>query len=396
MISSQYTSTTLLKKLSLTFLICLVLQLPLSVYHPTPTTIQLTLLTHILFAAITYYLAVTKHVERARALLLLSCLSYLTLAAIAWPTDTYIQHFLLVGAVGCAFLFKHDEKKQRAAWLSTFTFMFCLIDLTLSFSLPPAEQTIRQANCITLSVAVICIGAVIQRHFYARSVLFKTQYEDVKRALHNVIPACAATFSYDFSTRKDINNASVIFTDLCGYQSFTKDSEAHDAFKAIDSYYRIMDDLAHELNVWPLKTNGDQYIALAVAEVDEKDERATTLKIVSKSVVYAIRLLNGISEYKKDNPSFTCGIRIGIATGTVTAGMPERRHGTFDIWGGTVNKAAMLEQYSNKNCLTICTDTHEHLPPSYQHYFSSTCCATKVGSIAAFTLNESALEGITS
>ena len=393
---SQYSTEILLKKLSITFVVCLVFQFPLSIYHPTPTAIQLTLFTHIVLAVVTYYLALTKHVEHARTLLLLSCLSYLTLATIAWPKDTYIQHFLLVGAVGCAFLFKHDEKKQRVGWLSAFTLTFCVIDFTLSYSLPSSEQIIRQANCITLSVAIIFIGALIQRHLYARTVIFKTQYEEVKRALYNVIPACAATFPYDFSTRKDINSASVIFTDLCGYQSFTKDSEAHDAFKAIDSYYRIMDDLAHELNVWPLKTNGDQYIALAVAEVDEKDERATTLKIASKSVVYAIRLLNGISEYKKDNPSFTCGIRIGIATGTVTAGMPERRHGTFDIWGGTVNKAAMLEQYSNKNCLTICTDTHEHLPPSYQHYFSSTCCATKVGSIAAFTLNESALEGITS
>jgi adenylate cyclase len=395
MTSSQYSTELLLKKLSITFFICLFFQLPLSFYHPTPTTIQLTLFAHIVLAVVSCCLATAKRVEHARALLLLTCLSYLTLATIAWPTDTYIQHFLLVGAVGCAFLFKHDEKKQRIGWLSAFTITFCLIDLTLSYSLPPSEQIVRQANCITLSVAIICIGAVIQRHLYARSVLFKTQFDDVKRALYDVIPACAATFPYDFSTRKDINNASVIFTDLCGYQSFAKGSKAHDAFKAIDSYYRIMDELAHELSVWPLKTNGDQYIALAVPEPDEND-LAATLKIASKSVVYAIRLLKSISQYKKENPNFTCGIRIGIAIGTVTAGMPERRHGTFDIWGDTVNKAAMLEHYSDKNCLTICKNTHNHLPTSYKHYFSSTCCATKIGNIAAFTLSESALEGITS
>lgn len=395
MTSSQYTTEILLKKLSLAFFTCLFFQLPLATYHPTPTTIQLTLVTYIVLAIFTFCLAKTKHIKHARTLLLLSCLSYLTLATIAWPTDTYIQHFLLVGAVGCAFLFKDDEKKQRVGWLSAFTLTFCLIDLTLSYSLPASEQVVRQANCITLSVAIICVGTVIQRHFHARSVLFKAQYEDVKRALYNVIPACAASFPYDFSTRSDINNASVIFTDLCGYQSFTKGSEAHDAFQAIDSCYRIMDDLAQELSVWPLKTNGDQYIALAVAETDDNNKTVSS-KIASKSVVYAVRLLQALSQYKKDNPNFTCGIRIGIATGTVTAGMPERRHGTFDIWGETVNKAAMLEHYCDENCLTICTDTHKDLPPSYQHYFSSICCATKIGDIAAFTSSVSALEGITS
>ena len=71
---------------------------------------------------------------------------------------------------------------------------------------------------------------------------------------------------------------------------------------------------------------------------------------------FALELQETFYEFCIDH-ELPCNIRIGVATGSVTAGIIGTRRPAFDIWGKTVNRASRLESSGSIDAIHICNET---------------------------------------
>ncbi len=150
-----------------------------------------------------------------------------------------------------------------------------------------------------------------------------------------------------------VQEAVVIFSDLTGFQPLSKKYGDITCTNVVQTLFGKFDNVAHSLGVTPLKTNGDQYIAVCLPE---NKDLFSIRSLVVRAIKFSVMLRNIVS-CNAMLVSSSCFLRVGVATGTVISGYPARPNTGFDIWGNTVNRAAMLEQYTAPNTIAICEDS---------------------------------------
>jgi class 3 adenylate cyclase len=74
----------------------------------------------------------------------------------------------------------------------------------------------------------------------------------------------------------------------------------------------------------------------------------------------AIDLRGEIERFNRDYGT-SLGIRIGISTGPVVAGVIGRGRFSYDLWGDTVNLACRLESMGERGSVTVAESTYERL-----------------------------------
>ena len=158
------------------------------------------------------------------------------------------------------------------------------------------------------------------------------------------------------SVKHTVKNAVVIFCDLTKFQQLTAQYGGITCSSIVESLFSQFDDIATSLQLTPLKTNGDQYIAVSFC-ADGSSFTISPSRCVSNTIEFALKARNLVNS----NPvlvSASCHLRVGIATGDVVARDSARSFAGFDIWGNTVNKAAMLEQFTAPSTIAVCKKTY--------------------------------------
>ena len=158
------------------------------------------------------------------------------------------------------------------------------------------------------------------------------------------------------SVKHTVKNAVVIFCDLSKFQQLTVQYGDITCSSIVESLFSQFDDIATSLQLTPLKTNGDQYIAVSFC-ADNTSSTTSLSRCVSNTIEFALKARNLVNS----NPvlvSSSCHLRVGIATGDVVAKDSARSFAGFDIWGNTVNKAAMLEQFTAPSTIAVCKKTY--------------------------------------
>ena len=172
-------------------------------------------------------------------------------------------------------------------------------------------------------------------------------------------------------TKQRVENTVVIFADLSGFQQFAADYGDMTCMGVVEGLFEKFDEFARLHQLTPLKTNGDQYIAVGFSAHPKHilpssfntniHQRASLKESLCRSVRDAVSAAFHFACKARDEVnshpllvSSSCYLLVGIATGSVIAGRSSRRFGNFDIWGATVNRAAMLEQFTAPNTIAMC------------------------------------------
>lgn len=134
-------------------------------------------------------------------------------------------------------------------------------------------------------------------------------------------------------------NATVLFADLVGFTSWSSNRSPTDVFKLLEGLFGAFDKKARIHQVFKVETIGDCY--MAVTGVPEKDPRhAERMADFALDIIY---IMNKMNEARKlQNEEVELQLRVGIASGPVTAGVIRADRARFQLFGDTVNTSARM------------------------------------------------------
>jgi class 3 adenylate cyclase len=153
-------------------------------------------------------------------------------------------------------------------------------------------------------------------------------------------------------------NVSVLFADLKGFTAWCHGRDARATFEALDGLVRLFDEVVSQNGGEKIKTIGDGYMAAWGVPKDCKDHALQALR-AGYGMIHA---LESHTLYTRDG----VGMRVGIHSGMVTAGIIGRDKFAYDLWGDTVNTASRMEQKCAPMKVTVSSETMSYVRESME------------------------------
>ena len=155
--------------------------------------------------------------------------------------------------------------------------------------------------------------------------------------LHNILPEKVAEQLkqkiHPIAERFDA--ATVLFADLAYFTRFSAERPPEAVVELLNDIFSRFDALADRFGLEKIKTIGDAYMVVAGIPTPRPDHVAAIAEM-------ALAMRAEFDKFVRER-GLELGLRIGIHTGPVVAGVIGRRKFIYDLWGDTVNTASRME-----------------------------------------------------
>ncbi len=152
-------------------------------------------------------------------------------------------------------------------------------------------------------------------------------------------------------------SASVVFADVVDFTGLAAATPPRDLLLILNQLFSTFDRLAAKHGLEKIKTIGDAYVAVAGAPV-ARDGHAMAAVEMGVEMHRAVARLAGLRKRG-------LRLRVGIASGQITAGVIGEKRWAYDVWGDTVNMAARMESYGVPGLVQIAPSTREQLDDTF-------------------------------
>lgn len=180
----------------------------------------------------------------------------------------------------------------------------------------------------------------------------------VDQLLNNAIPRSIATRLKRGEHRiaEAYPETTVLFADIVGFTAWTQRTSPERVVSLLDELFTRFDELAERHGVEKIKTIGDNSMAVAGAPEGKLDHAQAAVGLARD-----MQLATAEWCATHDLP---LGLRVGLASGPVVAGVIGTKRILFDLWGDTVNVAARMEASSEPGRIQLAQSTMERLADS--------------------------------
>ena len=175
--------------------------------------------------------------------------------------------------------------------------------------------------------------------------------------LHNILPIEVANElkTNGFSEAKQYEHVTVLFTDFVNFSGISESLSPKELVSEIDQCFKAFDAIMQQYKLEKIKTIGDAYLAVAGLPKANPYHAIDAIN-AAKDLLEFMEKTDSIFGTKSKHKA---GIRIGIHSGPVVAGIVGVKKFAYDIWGDTVNTAARLEQNSEAGKINVSNSTYE-------------------------------------
>jgi class 3 adenylate cyclase len=122
----------------------------------------------------------------------------------------------------------------------------------------------------------------------------------------------------------------------------------------LDEYYCAFDEIISQHGIEKIKTIGDAYMC-AAGLPEPSDSHATDMVHAALALQNKMAVIN---QHRTAVGQAILGMRIGMHTGAVIAGVVGSKKFAYDIWGDTVNVAARMEAAGEVGKVNISAATY--------------------------------------
>ncbi len=192
----------------------------------------------------------------------------------------------------------------------------------------------------------------------------KFEQERSQRLLENILPKNVADelLLYGKTEPQFYQEATIVFTDFCGFTQIASTWNVKDLVKELGRYYDYFDGVMEMYQVEKLKTIGDGYM-FAGGIPDTNQTHAIDCVLSALEIRNFIRTMKEIRKIYQDD---VWKIRIGIHSGPVMAGVIGSKKFAYDVWGDTVNIASRMESKGMDGEVNISEVTYHKISSFFQ------------------------------
>ena len=223
--------------------------------------------------------------------------------------------------------------RQAVPWFVAYLALVA-VSLVLEPVLTPAEipETVLVAF-LALNITGVSLTSYLLLQYFVRER--EREHERSERLLLNVLPEpVAMRLKRNEGVIADrFEQATVLFADIVDFTPISAGIPPHQVVQLLDAVFSDFDDLAERYGLEKIKTIGDAYMVAAGIPTPRPDH-------VRAVADMALAMLDVASSHRDG-----LGLRIGIDTGPVVAGVIGRRKFIYDLWGDTVNTASRMESH---------------------------------------------------
>ena len=222
----------------------------------------------------------------------------------------------------------------------------------------PEEQAV--ADSLYMQAAITTVVLIAASVYYAFSLAERAKAE-TDAVLRNVLPDAIVErlkANPGSAIADSIEQASVMFADISGFVALTLRLGAEKTVELLSRIVSEFDALAVRHGVEKIKTIGDAYMVVSGLPDPVPDHTARLARM-------AIDMLDYIARLRTDT-GLNLNIRVGLASGPVTAGVIGTRKFSYDVWGEPVNLASRLEGQAAPGRILVCPASHARLIDEFE------------------------------
>ncbi len=265
-----------------------------------------------------------------------------------------------IGAVAIAFVIFGPNHLRIIAFV---TFVCIVAHIATVFLFPVGrvqfaidDSFMAQLYVMSAASIMIILALVV---WYAFRIAADAEARS-ERLLMNIFPEKIANqlrLYPDEPIADRFDEATVMFADIVGFTAMSNKMSPDELIHFLNTIFSRFDAIGKELGTEKIKTIGDAYMAVSGAPdpVEDHSERM---------LILAIRMLAAIREIAADRGE-DLDLRIGIATGPITAGVIGKAKFAYDVWAPTVNLASRLESSGTAGRVQVSIEVYRALKNKY-------------------------------
>ena len=342
---------------SLLFLFTLLAQLPLNIYYwHQGGCVQVQLL--LIHCGALWLIPLLNHYHQwLYAKLLLCCiyLLYIVCSTIYLGQASQCHFLLLLALPIVPFIFVH-QVKLLWGWMILFSSLFLYLEnkpAVLSAIASDYLNMVIHSNQLSLVLVFTSCAYYIQRNMLASNKSISREKQRAERLLINILPVDIAKRlkHTDKPVADYFQQASILFADIQGFSHLAHSRTPQELVFLLNDIFSRFDTVLHKYGLEKIKTIGDAY--MAVAGVPNSDPRHAR-----HCCDCALEMLDTFKQFchlhQLDN-----GIRIGINSGDLIAGVIGKNKFSYDLWGENVNLASRMESHGLCNMIQVSEKTYQ-------------------------------------
>ena len=200
--------------------------------------------------------------------------------------------------------------------------------------------------------------------------------------LLNILPeeVAAELMKKGFTDAKHFYDVTVLFTDFVNFTTVAETMTPEKLVGELHVCFKAFDMILGKYHIEKIKTVGDAYLAVSGLPVSNPNHAADI-------AAAAIEIRDFMAKRKTELGNGTFGVRVGINSGNVVAGIVGVRKFSYDIWGDTVNIAARMEQNCEEGKINISDSTYQLVKDKYACVYRGKIMAKNKGDIDMYYLN---------
>jgi adenylate cyclase len=261
---------------------------------------------------------------------------------------------------GPALLFARSEKLALGIGCALCLGVIAFMQIWIRQGHPPfAPATASNLAEVRTGVVIVaaCVGVLVVYLYWSAEIARGMAAREADRSdalLLNVLPASVAgrLKNGEVTIADRLDEVTVLFADIAGFTAFAADRNAAEVVEVLGGLFSRFDALCAAHGVEKLKTIGDGYMAVAGAPSGLPDHAGAAAQV-------ALGMMAAMAETVREHPGL--GLRVGLNTGPVVAGVIGTHKFAYDVWGDTVNLASRLESRAAPGTIAISASTRAAL-----------------------------------
>jgi class 3 adenylate cyclase len=196
-------------------------------------------------------------------------------------------------------------------------------------------------------------NAELESKVATRTADLTHERERTESLLRNILPASVADElkASGVTVPRRFEETSILFTDFAGFTEAMGTMPGARMVAELNEIFAAFDDIIDRRCLEKIKTIGDAYLAAAGLPEPAPDHAARCVRAALDMVAFI--------EQRNEHSSIKWGLRVGIHSGPVVAGVVGKRKYAYDIWGDTVNIASRMESAGEPGRVNLSAYTYD-------------------------------------